>query len=101
MPEKLVWTDCRDTALRSLRAAGTPWERIAGELGISRNAALERARRIGIRRQMPVPVPRPVPEDPNRPPLPPGHPVAWSVITAGTLLEGTAYPLPVFPGCDA
>lgn len=48
---------------------------------------------------------RPIPEiseakqahdEQERPPLPPGHPVAWEVLTDGTLLEGTAYPLPVF-----
>jgi hypothetical protein len=35
-------------------------------------------------------------EEAERPAMPPGHPVAWQVLTEGTLLEGTAYPLPVF-----
>lgn len=33
----------------------------------------------------------------DRPPLPSGHPTAWAVLTEGTILQGTAYPLPVFP----
>lgn len=32
----------------------------------------------------------------EREPLPPGHPVSWGALTAGTLLEGVPYPLPVF-----
>ena len=39
----------------------------------------------------------PRPEDPSRDPLPAGHPRSWGVITSGTLLEDTPYPLPVFP----
>ncbi len=33
----------------------------------------------------------------DRPPLPSGHPTAWAVLNEGTILQGTAYPLPVFP----
>ncbi len=32
----------------------------------------------------------------DRPPLPPGHPVSWSLLTDGTVLEGEPYPYPVF-----
>jgi hypothetical protein len=32
----------------------------------------------------------------NRPPLPPGHPITWKLLTDGTLLEGSDYPFPVF-----
>jgi len=35
-------------------------------------------------------------DDRERPPLPSGHPTAWQILTKGTLLEGTVYPLPVF-----
>jgi hypothetical protein len=38
----------------------------------------------------------PPPEDPARGPLPAGHPRSWGVLTAGTVLEDTPYPLPVF-----
>ena len=37
---------------------------------------------------------RPGPAD--RPPLPSGHPITWSLITDGTVLERSAYPYPVF-----
>jgi hypothetical protein len=35
-------------------------------------------------------------EDRRREPLPAGDRRSWGAITAGTLLEGMAYPLPVF-----
>ena len=93
MPEKLVWTDPRDTLLRRMRAQGAAWEAIAVALGISRNAAIERGRRIGAR----LPPPRyvPEPEDPERPPMSPGHSVSWGAIVAGTCLADEPYPLPV------
>lgn len=93
MPEKLLWTEQRDIWLKRLRAAGMPWDVIATELGISRNAAIERGRRIGAR--LPPPEHVPEPEDPERPPLPPGHAVSWGAIVAGTCLEGAPYPLPL------
>ena len=35
-------------------------------------------------------------DDAERSALPPGHPTAWQILTEGTILEGTDYPLPVF-----
>jgi len=32
----------------------------------------------------------------DRPALPPGHPITWGAITAGTVLERAEYPFPVF-----
>lgn len=32
----------------------------------------------------------------DRPALPAGHPVTWGAITRGTVLDGAAYPYPVF-----
>lgn len=32
----------------------------------------------------------------DRPALPAGHPVTWGAITGGTVLDGAAYPYPVF-----
>jgi hypothetical protein len=92
LPEKLVWTEQRDTWLKRLRAEGMAWDAIAAALGISRNAAIERGRRIGAR--LPPPEHRPEPEDPDRPPMPPGHPTSWGAIVTGTCLEDTPYPLP-------
>ncbi len=94
MHDKIIWTPARDAQLRRLRAEGEIWEAVAGELGVSRSIAIERGRRIGAPR--PPPEPRPIPEDPARDPLPAGHPRSWGVLTAGTVLEGSAYPYPVF-----
>jgi hypothetical protein len=94
MPKKFIWTDAQDTQIRRLRTEGTSWDAIAAVLGLSRWTVIERGRRIGAR------LPRrelvPPPEDPAREPLPAGHPRSWDVLTAGTVLENTPYPLPVF-----
>jgi hypothetical protein len=94
MPRKLVWTAAQDTQIRRLRAEGASWDTVAAILGLARWTVIDRGRRIGALRpprQSVLPQ-----EDPARDPLPPGHPRSWSVLTAGTLLEGTPYPLPVF-----
>ena len=94
MPTKLSWTTAQDAQIRRLRAEGASWDGIAGSLGLSRWSIIERGRRIGAR-----PPPRdfvPPPENPARDPLPAGHPRSWGVLTAGTVLENTPYPMPVF-----
>ncbi len=94
MPKKFIWSAAQDAQIRRLRAEGASWDMIAAILGLSRWAIIDRGRRIGAR-----PPPRefiPPPEDPARDPLPAGHPRSWNALTAGTVLEGTAYPLPVF-----
>jgi hypothetical protein len=96
MPKKLHWTEAQDLAIRRMRVEGATWDAIAAALGVSRYTAIERGRRIGAPR--PPPEFSPAPEDPRREPLPAGHPRSWSVITDGTLLEGTPYPLPCFIG---
>jgi hypothetical protein len=95
MPPKLCWTEARDTQIRRLRAEGATWDAIAHALLLSRFAVIERGRRIGARK-LPA-APRVLPEDPERPPLPAGHPRSWGALIEGTLLEGTPYPLPWFP----
>lgn len=94
MPRKLAWTDAQDMQIRRLRLEGASWDTIAAVLGLTRSTTIERGRRIRA-----LPPPRefvPPPEDPMRDPLPAGHPRTWGVITAGTVLENTPYPLPVF-----
>src|SRR5215831_2968855 len=94
LPRKLIWTAAQDTQLRRLRAEGATWDAIAVAFGLTRWAIIERGRRIGAR-----PPPRefvPPQEDPARDPLPAGHPRSWDVLTAGTVLENTPYPMPVF-----
>jgi hypothetical protein len=95
MPVRLAWTPCADTEIRRLRAHGASWDRIAASLGVSRWSAIERGRAIGA----PPPPPRPpaAASAAEREPLPPGHPVSWGAITAGTQAAGTPYPWPPLP----
>ena len=95
MPQKHQWTNAEDSQLRRLRAEGATWDAIAAVLHLTRWTVIERGRRIGARRPPPDFVPPP--DDPMREPLAAGHPRSWGAITAGTVLEGTPYPLPVFP----
>jgi hypothetical protein len=95
MPKKLEWSEGQDLIIRRMRMEGSTWDAIAAALGVSRYTAIDRGRRIGAERP-PAGFCLP-PEDPRREPLPAGHPRCWKAITDGTLLEGTPYPLPVFP----
>ena len=97
MANQLVWTDHRDTILRTLREQGRSWDVIAAVFRISRWAAIERARKIGAHIPLPPRTPREPTAPGNREPLPAGHPLAWQVLTEGTLLAGTAYPYPPPP----
>jgi hypothetical protein len=94
MPKKLCWTAAQDLTIRRMRIEGSTWDTIAAALGVSRYTAIARGRQIGALR--PPPEAGPVPEDPRREPLSAGHPRSWAVITDGTLLEGSPYPLPCF-----
>ncbi len=97
MSHSHIWTAARDAHLLELRANGLPWHRIAIELLVGRNAAIERARRLGVQPVNRIqPVPRPERARIDRATLPPGHPESWRAITDGTLLAGAAYPFPVF-----
>jgi hypothetical protein len=88
------WSPEMDQRLTALRGSGESWDAIALTLGLTRWTTIERGRRLGARR--PPPKPQPPAEDPNRPPLPAGHPQTWGLLTAGTLLDGAPYPFPVF-----
>ena len=94
MPSKLVWTQAQDTQIRRLRAEGVAWDTVAAILGLARWTVIDRGRRIGAFRPPRQSVPPQ--DDLARDPLPAGHPRSWGVLTAGTVLEGTPYPLPVF-----
>lgn len=95
MPQKLHWTQVQDNQIKRLRAEGASWDAVAAALGMSRWTVIDRGRRLGARRLPPRQV-LPRPEDPGRAPLPAGHPQTWSMLTDGTVLEGTPYPLPCF-----
>ena len=82
MPRRIDWTERQDETLRLMRRRGKGWEEIAGMLGMSRNATMERARalhalieRVGGGGEAVV--------DPDRRPLPPGHAVSWGRDGAG------------------
>lgn len=97
MPVKFEWTQAQDAELRRLRAAKVTWDEAAVRLGIGRNTAIERARRIGIQKRGAVQPPPPEVHEPiDRRARPAGHPDSWGAITAGTALEGEPYPYPVF-----
>jgi hypothetical protein len=87
---RLEWTAARDGQLRRLRAEGRIWADIATELGVTPDCARERGRRIGA--PAPQRTPRAPREDLSRPPLPAGHPRAWGLLVAGTVLADTAWP---------
>ncbi len=63
---------------------------VATSLKITTEMARERGWRIGV----PAPQRRGPSrrEDPSRPPLPAGHPRAWGLLTADTLLADTPWP---------
>ncbi len=97
MPAALTWTQFSDARLLHLRASGRSWNAVAAELRIGRNAAIERARRLGLPPVTRIqPPPRTAIERIDRPALPPGHPFSWQIINAGTCLAGEPYPYPVF-----
>ena len=91
----VMWTPGLDETLKGLRLSGYTWDDVALEMGYGRNTVLERGRRIGARKLRPPPVVA-VKEALDRPARPPGHPATWGLITDGTVLEGDAYPYPVF-----
>ncbi len=94
MPKKLLWTNAQDTRIKQLRAEGAGWAEIASALGANLWSVMKRGKQIGAR--PPPPDFTPPPDDPAREPLPAGHPRTWGAMTAGTVLEDTPYPLPVF-----
>lgn len=99
MPRKHYWTPAQDDTLRAHRARRQSWDEIAASLGVSRSTARDRGRAIGATRpqatsQVQV---ADMLADPNREPLPAGHPIAWEVLTEGTLLGGSASPWPPLP----
>lgn len=97
MPQKIRWTEAADALLVRLRhQEGASWDRIAGALGVSRNAALERGRRLHVLLPERA-APAAARDERDRPALPPGHPASWGALIAGTVLEGTPYPWPI-PG---
>ncbi|MDR3656869.1 MAG: hypothetical protein P4L48_14765 [Mycobacterium sp.] len=78
-----------------MRLEGVAWKEIAEALAVAPDAAIVRANKIGARQ---LPISLAAVEDPAREPLPAGHPRAWGVLTEGTWLAGTRYPMPASAG---
>jgi hypothetical protein len=95
MRAHVVWTPELDERLLQLRLYGLTWDAIASAMRLGRNTVLERGRKIGARRP-PAPRPAVAEEARDRPPRQAGHPITWGLLNAGTVLEGEAYPYPVF-----
>src|SRR4051794_34268243 len=93
MPKRIEWTDAQDAKIKRMRAERASWDVIAIAVGVTRWTVIERGRRLGAR--LPPPDFEPPTEDPERPPLPPGHPETWGHMIQGTSLEGMPYPIPV------
>jgi hypothetical protein len=83
MPEARVWTRSADHVICTMREAGETWAAIGQAMGLSRNTVIERGRRL--RAQAPIKAvivhEKQVSEDPNRLPLPAGHPITWRLIS--------------------
>jgi hypothetical protein len=88
MPKKLVWTEAQDETIKRLRADGQTWDEIATFMQLSRWTVIERGRRLGAR---PPATEDHCYQDPNREPLPPGHPTTWDPLVRGSCLEGVPY----------
>jgi len=72
-----------DNAIRTMRADGQTWAAIGRSLGLSRNTVIERGRRLCAHapKRVFLPLRRTVSDDPNRAPLPAGHPLTWGLLT--------------------
>ena len=89
------WAPAEDRVVRRLRATGMIWSEIGKAIG--RDGACCRHRLLRVLRE-----PDLMPRKPQAPaheparsmesaPLPPGHPSTWGLLTAGTVLDGSAY----------
>lgn len=89
-----TWSVPFDFRLRRMRLEGASWDAISQDLSVSPEAASARAQEIGARW---VKSGRKLQHDLAREALPAGDAGAWDVLTEGTWLAGTRYPL--LPSC--
>lgn len=90
MPQAREWTAAADGVIFDMRGAGETWATIGVRLGLSRNTVIERGRRLRAEAPVRVAV---VKEydllgDPNRAPLPAGHPLTWGLLSDEPYPEG-------------
>jgi hypothetical protein len=79
--------------LFDLAPTGMSWDDVARLIGVSRQAASDKAAEFPELLAKRAMAKNPEIRVQRRPaePLPPGHPITWGLITAGTSLEGAAY----------
>lgn len=83
MPQARTWSEAADSTIRTMRAEGATWAEIGRTLGLSRNTAIERGRRLRAVAPIRAAVVHEiaVSDDPNRLPLRAGHPITWALLT--------------------
>ena len=84
MPEALVWSPIADKVILTSRIDGSSWAEIGQKLGLSRNTVIERGRRLNAAAPVKATMrslPKVMEDDPNRAPLPAGHPLTWALLT--------------------
>ncbi len=82
-----------DARLCRLRVEGEDWRAVAADLHLPVPTVRARARSLDLPEWTAAELRGATrPEDPNRPPMPPGHERAWRTLTDGTLLAGTPCP---------
>lgn len=90
LPQAREWTASADSVICEMRGAGETWAAIGARLGLSRNTVIERGRRL--RAEAPVRAAAvkeyDMMDDPNRGPLPAGHPLTWSLLTSDPFPAG-------------
>lgn len=110
MPAKREWTEAEQELLRTMTAQGKSSFECALHFHVSHQYLRRVRAHLGIARPLPVthvhlrkkmlqqpwpsvPIPQPdwLSREQNWWPLPAGHEVTWSAITAGTCLEGAPY----------
>jgi hypothetical protein len=96
----IEWTLEMNATLQRLRDAGRTWLEIGVEMGMSQETVKNHAAAIGMDTRRLNQIPAPIAQGERvqhitREPLPPGHPVSWGILNAGTTLDGSSYPHPV------
>ena len=84
MPQAREWTAAADRVIFDMRGAGETWATIGLRLGLSRNTVIERGRRLRAAAPVKAVMVREYDllEDPNRGPLPAGHPLTWGLLSS-------------------
>ena len=91
MPLARQWPASADFTICRMRGGGATWAEIGRTLGLSRNTVIERGRRLRAEAPAKITVTiekEVVSDDPNRGPLPAGHPLTWGLLMAEPYPEG-------------